>query len=175
MNELKLKIDGKTVPFEKADLTFSIEQLAHTFKCTINHKYIDKPLPVQFYLNEQLIFKGQIDSTNSNANKTIDLAGRSLSAHLIDSRIKLNAIYNQRFDDLLTQVVKEFGLSVKNNVTNPLPLIAEFQINAESPLQNLAQIAKQQNLILLEKNGVIQIERPGQADITNFYYKKEKT
>lgn len=174
MNELRLKINGKTVPFEQADLTFSIEQLAHTFSCTINYQHIDSPLPVQFFLNEQLIFTGQIDSTNSNANKTISITGRSLSAHLIDSRIKLNAIYNQTFDALLTLIVKEFDLSVKNKVATPLPLIPEFQINAESPLQNLAQIAKQQNLILLEQNGQIQIERPGQAAITNLILEEGK-
>ncbi len=174
MNQLILKIDGETIPFEQADLTFSIEQLAHTFNCTINYKHIDRPLPVQFYFNDEVIFKGQIDSTNSNANKMISISGRSLSAHLIDSRIKLNAIYNQPFDALLNLIVNQFGLSVNNKVATPLPIIAEFQINAESPLQNLAQIAKQQNLILLEQNGQILIERPGQSAITNLILEEGK-
>jgi len=174
MNKIILKIDGQATNFETATLTFSIEQMAHTFNCTINDMDIASPLPVQFYFNEQLIFTGQIDSTSSASKKMINITGRSLSAHLIDSRIKIDALYNQTFDALLRVVVKDFNLGVKNNVKTALPLIPEFQINAESPLQNLAQIAKQQNLILLEQNGQILIEQPGQAAITNLVLEEGK-
>ncbi len=167
MNKLLMVMDGRQIAFESATVTFSIEQLAHTFNCSIPYERIDSPLPVQFYLNDRLIFTGQIDSAGSTSQKQLNVSGRSLSANLIDSRIKLDAIYNQKFDALLSIIVKDFGLGVKNNVKTDLPLIPEFQINAESPLQNLAQIAKQQNLILLEQNGIIQIEKPGQAVIEN--------
>ncbi len=35
MNRLILLINGRQAPFLSADINFSIEQLAHTFNCTI--------------------------------------------------------------------------------------------------------------------------------------------
>jgi len=164
MPNLTLHINKQQVPFTQVNITFSIEQLAHTFSATISNANINSPLPVQFKLNGAVIFSGQIDSAGDDVNGTSDqmsISGRSLSANLIDSRIKLDAIYNQRFDQLLERVVSDFGLSVRNDA-GELPEIPEFQINAESPLDNLAQVAKQQNLMLIEDNGYIVIQRPGQ-------------
>ncbi|WP_022940103.1 tail protein [Psychromonas hadalis] len=164
MSELTLFINGQQIPFSKADIAFSTEQLAHSFSATVPDLNIDSPLPVQFKLDGKLIFNGQIDSAgddvNSSSEQTV-ITGRSLSANLIDSRIKLDAIYNQRFDQLLKLVVSDFGLTVRSD-TDALPEIPEFQINAESPLANLAQIAKQQNLMMIEDNGEIVIQQPGQ-------------
>jgi len=170
MTELKLLINNKMVPIITANLSFSIEQLAHSFTCTITPLEITGPLPVSFYLDDALIFVGQIDAcsiSTGSISRTQTLSGRSISAHLIDSRIKTDALYNQKFDTLLANMVKQFGLEVKNNVQTSLPLIPEFQINAESPFQNLSQIAKQQGLMLYEYNGVIRIEKPGQFRAKN--------
>lgn len=164
MPKLTLHINQQAVPFSQANVTFSIEQLAHRFSVTLPNLIVNSPLPVQFKLDGALIFNGQIDSAGDDVNSSSDqtvITGRSLSANLIDSRIKLNAIYNQRFDQLLSLVVSPFGLNVRDEV-GQLPEIPEFQINAESPLANLAQIAKQQNLMLIEDNGDIVIQQPGQ-------------
>jgi len=166
MPDLTLHINNTQVPFTQANLTFSIEQLAHSFTATIPNVDIDSPLPVIFKLDGTTIFNGQIDSVGDAVNSTSEqtsISGRSLSANLIDSRIKLDAIYNQQFDQLLERVVSPFGLSVRNEA-GALPEIPEFQINAESPLANLAQVAKQQNLMLIENDGYIVIQRPGQND-----------
>lgn len=176
MSKLMLFIDGLRVPFQSASLSFSLEQLAHTFSATIPNIEINKPLPVQFKLHNTVIFSGQIDSASEDISGTADkvqISGRSKSANLIDSRIKINAIYNQRFDQLLESIVSDFGLGVQNNLPAfmPLPLVPEFQINAESPVANLAQIAKQQNLMLIEQNGVIVIERPGEFKEKNIQLK----
>ena len=176
MNKLTLFVDGQHVPFQSASLSFSLEQLAHTFSATIPDIDIDDPLPVQFKLNNQVIFTGQIDSASddfSGSEDKVSINGRSKSANLIDSRIKVDAIYNQRFDQLLNLIVSDFGLGVKNNLPSvmPLPLVPEFQINAESPVANLAQIAKQQNLMLIEQNGVLVIEQPGQFTEKNIQLK----
>lgn len=167
MNKLTLFIDAQKVPFISAFLSFSLEQLAHTFNASIPYVEIDEPLPVEFKLNNKSIFTGQIDTAGediSGEGENTTITGRSLSANLIDSRIKTDATYNQTFEQILKSIVSEYGLGVLNNVpaTTPLPLIPEFQINAESPVANLAQIAKQQNLMLIERNGVIVIEKPGQ-------------
>jgi prophage tail gpP-like protein len=164
MSKLTLHINKKEVPFTQANLTFSIEQLAHSFTATIPSVNINSPLPIQFKLDGEIIFSGQIDGAGDDTNGTSEqtsISGRSLSANLIDSRIKLDAIYNQQFDQLLKLIVSDFGLSVRNEA-GELPEIPEFQINAESPLDNLAQVAKQQNLMLIEDNGYIVIQRPGQ-------------
>lgn len=169
MPNLTLHINGTNVPYSQASLVFSIENLAHTFSSTIHNVDISQPLPVQFKLDGEVIFNGQIDSAGDDINDSstqTSISGRSLSANLIDSRIKLDAIYNQRFDQLLKIVVGPFGLGVRDDVGG-LPEIPEFQINAESPLDNLAQIAKQQNLMLIEDNGLIVIQRPGQQHEQN--------
>lgn len=169
MTDLTLYINNQAIPFSKAAITFSIEQLAHSFTATVPNMVITEQLSVQFKLAGKLIFNGQIDSAGDDVNSSGDvttIAGRSLSANLIDSRIKMDAIYNQRFDQLLKLVLSPFGLSVRSD-TNALPEIPAFQINAESPLANLAQIAKQQNLMLLEENGVIVIQQPGQQHEQN--------
>jgi len=176
MSKLSLFIDGQYVPFQSAALSFSIEQLAHTFSATIPDIDISDPLPVEFKLNNAVIFSGQIDSSSddvSSGEDKVSISGRSKSANLIDSRIKIDAIYGQRLDQLLARIVGDFGLSVKNNLPSfmPLPLVPEFQINAESPVANLVQIAKQQNLILIEQNGVIVIERPGEFTEKNIQLK----
>ncbi|WP_028864306.1 hypothetical protein [Psychromonas aquimarina] len=167
MSELTLFIDSRQVPFQSASLSFSLERLAHTFSVTIPYIEINQPLPVEFKLDNQVIFTGRIDSVSddvSGSEDKVSISGRSISADLIDSRIKIDAIYNQRLDQLLESIVSDFGLGVKNNLPSmmPLPLVPEFQINAESPVANLAQIAKQQNLMLIEQNGVLVIEQPGQ-------------
>lgn len=164
MPNLTMHINDNNVHYSQASLVFSIEQLAHTFSATIHNIDISEPLPVQFKLDGEMIFNGQIDSAGDDVNSSsnqVKVSGRSLSANLIDSRIKLDAIYNQRFDQLLKIVVSQFGLSVRDDVGG-LAEIPEFQINAESALDNLAQIAKQQNLMLIEENAVIVIQRPGQ-------------
>lgn len=176
MHKLTLFINGHRVPFQSASLSFSLGQLAHTFSATVPDVEINNPLPVQFKLNNTLIFTGQIDSASedvSGSEDKVSISGRSKSANLIDSRIKIDALYNQRFDQLLEHIVSDFGLTVKNNLPSmmPLPLVPEFQINAESAVANLAQIAKQQNLILIEQNGVIVIERPGEFTEKNIQLK----
>jgi prophage tail gpP-like protein len=164
MAELTLYINNQRVLFTQASVTFSFEQLAHSFSATIPALNVTQPLPVVFKLDGKPLFNGQIDSAgddvNSSSDKTV-ITGRSLSANIIDSRIKLDAIYNQRFDQLLNIIVSPFGLNVRSDTTQ-LPEIPEFQINAESPVANLAQIAKQQNLMLIERNGDIVIQQPGQ-------------
>ncbi len=176
MNKLILFVNGEQCAFQRASLSFSLDRLAHTFSATIHDININQPLPVEFKLNNKLIFVGQIDSVSDDISATEDkvsINGRSKSADLIDSRIKIDAIYNQQFDQLLDHIISDFGLSVKNNLPSSvsLPLVPEFQINAESPVANLAQIAKQQNLILIEKNGVIVIERPGEFKEENITLK----
>lgn len=164
MSELTLYINDQAVPYSNANVSFSIEQLAHSFSATIPECTITQALPVKFKLDGKQIFIGQIDGAGDDVNSSIDktvITGRSLSANLIDSRIKMDAIYNQRFDQLLRRIVEPFGLSVRSEVEH-LPEVPEFQINAESPLANLAQVAKQQNLMLIERNGEIVIQQPGQ-------------
>lgn len=170
MNKLHLFINGQSVQFYAASLVFSVEQLAHTFNCSIPIYNITQPLPVEFKLNDKTIFTGQIDGTDTQTDsgrETLRIYGRSLSANLIDSRIKMDAIYGQPFDKLLAKVVADFGLGVNNQVKGALPQIPEFQINAENPVSNLAQIARQQGLVMFEHLGAIQIEKPGQFTLEN--------
>lgn len=165
MSKLTLLINQVPQRFISANVSFSIEQLAQTFECTLPQIKVDAPSEIEWRLDDTPIFKGQIDSYNlqqTESGETHKISGRSLCAHLIDSRIKLDAIYNQSFDQLLAKVIAPFGLSVVNQVRGKMPIVPEFQIVAESPLQNLAQIAKQQGLVLHEQLGQINIEKPGQ-------------
>lgn len=169
MAKLTLLINDNIIAFSKASISFSVESLAHSFSATLDNVNITEPLPIKFALDGELIFNGQIDGIADDVSGTSDqivITGRSLSANLIDSRIKLNALYNQKLDQLLEVVVTPFGLTVSSD-TDTLPLIPEFQINAESPVDNLAQIAKQQNLMLIERNGEIVIQEPGQQHEQN--------
>lgn len=177
MADLSLTINNQPVAIYSASLVFSIEQLAHTFDCMIEPFKIDQPYPVEFKLSNTTILVGQIDISEDSSHpekSQIKIKGRSSTANLIDSRIKVDAIYGQTLEQLLAKIAGEFGLDVKSNVQGNLSEVPEFQINAESPLSNLAQIAKQQNLILKENNGTIEIEKPGQFEIENILLEEGK-
>ncbi|BBN59309.1 phage baseplate assembly protein [Hydrogenovibrio marinus] len=169
MSKLNLFINNELVKHTSLSVTFSIEQLAHTFAATIKKMKVKQPLPIEIKLDNTTIFKGQIDerdrSIDTSANK-MSISGRSLSANLIDSRIKINAIYTQNLLQILKQIVPKFGLGAKSDVTK-LPLVPEFQLNAESPIPGLSQIAKQQKLMLIERDGNLVIQQPGQFKVTN--------
>ncbi len=167
MNRLILLINGRQAPFLSADINFSIEQLAHTFNCTIAPMMITKPLPVEFRLNNKRIFVGTIDGVSSNTASSeyaMSLSGRSLSANMIDSKITMDALYDHTLDTLLNAVVRDFGLTVNSLIdASALESIEEFQINAESRVDNFAQLAKEQGVMLIERNGVLTIENPAHA------------
>lgn len=169
MNKLTLRINGTTVVFYRADLNYSLEQLAHTFSCSIPVMNIVEPLPAEFYLNDKLILTGQIDEVNSttdSSNRTITISGRSKSANMIDSRITMDALYNQQIDKLLRKMAAQFNLNVQCLVnTSSLKTISEFQINAESPVENIAQLIREQGFVLVERNGVLTIENTAHATI----------
>ncbi len=167
MNQLSMYINGRAVPFYSANINYSLDQLAHTFRCSIPVVNIDEPLPVQFYLNNTLILQGQIDSVDSTTDtsrREVAVAGRSKSANMIDSRITMDALYDQSVETLLRKLSAPFGLKVKClvNASN-LKSISEFQINAESPVDNVAQVIREQGFILIERNGVLTIEHTAQA------------
>ncbi|MUK76184.1 phage tail protein [Aliivibrio fischeri] len=167
MKKLTLLIDGKPTVFFNAELTFSIEQLAHQFNCSIKPMTIEEPLPVEFKLNGKRIFIGSIDTVGTSTASTqysMAISGRSLSANMIDSSITMDAEYDQPLDVLLRAVAKEFGLSAKSDVAaSSIKVVPEFQINAESPVDNLAQLVKEQGFILVERDGVLVIENPAHA------------
>ena len=164
MKKLTLFIDNKPTLFFNADLKYSIEQLAHEFSCSIPAMVIDKPLPVEFKLGGERIFIGAIDkatSTTTGSEHSMSISGRSKSANMIDSRITMDAEYGQRLDDLLRTIAKDFGLGVNSLVdSDKLKPISEFQINGESPVDNFAQLIKEQGFVLVERNGVLTIESP---------------
>ncbi|ODS09756.1 phage tail protein [Vibrio scophthalmi] len=165
MNQLQLLISGSPVPFFSADINYSLDQLAHTFSCSIPPVKIDTPLPVEFRIQEQPIFFGQIDAVGSSTSTSahqVTISGRSQSANMIDSRITMDALYDQDIVKLLQSLAGAFGLGVKSLVKN-MPLISEFQITAESPVENIAQLIREQNLMLIERNGVLTIENPAHA------------
>lgn len=169
MSQLTLLIDSKPVVFFNASLTFSIEQLAHTFNCSIEPMQIDKPLPVMFKLGSTSILTGRIDrvgTSTASSEYSMAISGRSKSANMIDSKITMDAEYGQPLDELLRSIAKDFGLSVNCLVdSSKLKPISEFQINAESPVDNFAQLIKEQGFILIERNGVLTIENPAHAVI----------
>lgn len=167
MNKLTLRINGTAVPFYTASLNYSLEQLAHTFSCSIAAMNIVEPLPVEFYLNDKLILTGQIDGVDSStdsSSKTVTISGRSKSANMIDSRITMDALYDQPIDKLLRKLAAPFNLNVQCQVKSLEP-IAEFQINAESPVENVAQVIREQGFVLVERNGVLTIEHTAHAVI----------
>ncbi|WP_375322750.1 phage tail protein [Aliivibrio logei] len=164
MKKLTLFIDNKPTVFFSADITFSIEQLAHEFSCRISPMSIERPLPIEFKLDGKRIFLGAIDTAStatSSSAHSMSILGRSKSANMIDSCITMDAEYGQTVDVLLRTIAKQFGLGV-NCLVDPSSLkpIAEFQINAESPVDNFAQLIKEQGFILVERNGVLTIENP---------------
>ncbi|WED29887.1 phage tail protein [Vibrio sp. DW001] len=167
MKKLALLINGAEVPFYQADLNYSVEQLAHTFSCRIPPMNIDRPLPVEFRLDNMPILTGQIDqvdaSTESSSHE-VTITGRSSSANMIDSRITMDALYDQNVEKLLRSLAKPFGLGVKSLVAS-MPVIPEFQINAESPVENIAQLIREQGYMLIERNGVLTIENTAHATI----------
>lgn len=169
MKKLTLFINKQQVLFFSADLTFSMEQLAHQFSCSIPKMVIESPLPVEFELDGKRIFTGSIDTAStstSTSEYSMNISGRSKSANMIDSRITMDAEYGQKLDTLLLSIAKDFGLSVNSLVdTAELKPIDEFQINGESPIDNFAQLVKEQGLILIERNGVLTIETPAHAVI----------
>ncbi|RYU50023.1 phage tail protein [Aliivibrio finisterrensis] len=169
MSRLTLFISGQRIPFLSADVSFSIEQLAHTFTCSIAPMVITKPLSVEFKLNDKRIFIGAIDTASSNTASSefaMSLSGRSLSANMIDSKITMDAVYDQALGALIASVASDFGLTVTSLVdTSALGVIEEFQINAESPVDNFSQLAKEQGVILIERNGVLTIENPAHATL----------
>lgn len=167
MNQLQLLISGSPVPFFSADVNYSLDQLAHTFSCSIPPVGIDTPLAVEFRIQEQPIFFGQIDSVGSSTSASahqVTISGRSQSANMIDSRITMDALYDQDIVKLLQSLAGPFGLGVKSLVKK-MPLISEFQITAESPVENVAQLIREQNLMLIERNGVLTIENPAHASV----------
>lgn len=160
MKKVTLLINGNLVPFYSATLNYSVEQLAHTFSADIPPMSITSPLPVEFRLDDVSILIGQIDDTNSSTESSahkISITGRSKSANMIDSRITMDALYDQNVAKLLASIAKPFGLSVQSRV-GTMPVIPEFQINAESPVDNIAQIIREQGYMLIERNGVLTIE-----------------
>lgn len=168
-SKLTLKISGQQTHFFTANINFSLEQLAHTFEATIVYQKITAPLPVEWLLNGQPIFDGQIDSSSessTDSGSVLKIIGRSQTANFIDSRIKTDAVYNQSFDALLAGLFAAYGLTVQNNVKTEIQPITEFQLNAESPLNGISQLAKHRNLMLIERVGKVLIERPGQFQIT---------
>lgn len=169
MSRLTLFINAQRIPFLSADVSFSIEQLAHTFTCSIAPMVIIKPLPVEFKLNDKRIFIGSIDTASSNTASSefaMSLSGRSLSANMIDSKITMDAVYDQTLDALIASVASDFGLTVTSLVdTSALGVIEEFQINAESPVDNFSQLTKEQGVILIERNGVLTIEKPAHVTL----------
>lgn len=167
MKKLTLQMNGTPVPFYQVDLNYSVEQLAHTFSCTIPPMSITQPLPVEFRLDDKPILTGQIDevgSATASSSHDITITGRSKSANMIDSRITMDAMYDQNIEKLLRTLSKPFGLNVKSLV-GAMPFIAEFQINAESPVENVAQIIREQGFMLIERNGVLTIENTAHAII----------
>lgn len=160
MKKVTLLINGNLVPFYSATLNYSVEQLAHTFSVDIPPMSITSPLPVEFRLDDVPILIGQIDDTDSSTESSahkISITGRSKSANMIDSRITMDALYDQNVAKLLASIAKPFGLSVQSRVGS-MPVIPEFQINAESPVDNIAQIIREQGYMLIERNGVLTIE-----------------
>lgn len=169
MNQLTMYIDGKQHTFYQANLNYSTVQLAHTFNCSIEPMKIDRPLSVEFFLNDQSILIGQIDEAEnetSASSLTMPIVGRSKSANMIDSRITMDALYNLNVEELLRKLAKPFGLGVKSLVKG-MPKIEEFQINAESPVENVAQLIREQGYMLIERNGVLTIENTAHATINN--------
>lgn len=171
MSKLTLLVDNKPTVFFSANLTFSIEQLAHQFSCSIEPMVIEKPLPIEFKLDGISIFTGNIDtasSSTSSSDYSMNINGRSKCANMIDSRITMDAEYGQSLDVLLRSIAKEFGLSV-NSLVDPSKLkpITDFQINGESPIDNFAQLIKEQGFILIERNGVLTIENPAHGTIND--------
>ncbi|MEI6896249.1 MAG: hypothetical protein V5786_01950 [Psychromonas sp.] len=170
MKKLTLFIDNEATVFSSAGLTFSIEQLAHTFSCDISPRLIEDALSVEFKLDGQSIFSGNIDVASTETQSSgysMQISGRSKSANMIDSRITMDAQYNQTLDTLLNAIAKDFGLTVECLVdASSMKTIEEFQINAESPIDNLAQLMKEQGFILVERTGgVLTIENPAQGAI----------
>ena len=169
MSQLSLFIDGQRALFLSAEINFAIEQLAHTFTCSIVPMVITKPLPVEFTLDGKRIFIGTIDTVGTNTASSefsMSLSGRSLSANMIDSKITMNAEYDQTLDSLIGSIASDFGLTVTSLVdTSALAVIEDFQINAESPVDNFAQLAKEQGVILIERNGVLTLENPAHAPL----------
>lgn len=168
MSTLTLFIDNQAAKFLSADITFSIEQLAHTFSCSIVPILITKPVPVEFKLDDKRIFIGTIDTVGTNTASSefaMRITGRSLSANMIDSKITMDAVYDQTFEALLGSIARDFGLSVLSLIPSPylIMVIDEFQINAESPVDNFAQLAKEQGVIIIERNGVLTLETPAHA------------
>ena len=167
MNQLFLFINGQRVAFLSAEIGFALEQLAHTFTCSIVPMVITNPLPIEFKLDGKRIFIGTIDTVGTNTASSefaMSLSGRSLSANMIDSKITMDAVYDQTLDALLGNIASEFGLTVTSLVdASTLGTIEEFQINAESPVDNFAQLAKEQGVILIERNGVLTLENPAHA------------
>ncbi|MBA5760856.1 phage tail protein [Vibrio sp. 404] len=167
MQKLTMLISGNPYPFYQADLKYSVEQLAHTFSCKIPPMRIESPLPVEFRLDERVILTGQVDQVDSGtatSAKELTITGRSRSANMIDSRITMDALYDQNVEKLLRSLAKPFGLSVKSLVGS-MPLIPEFQINAESPVENVAQVIREQGFMLIERNGVLTIENTAHATV----------
>lgn len=167
MSQLSLQINGEPVYFYQANINYSVEQLAHTFSCTIPTITIDEPLPVEFWLGEHLVLLGQIDKADSSTDdsaQTLSISGRSKSADMIDSRITMDALYEQDVEKLLRKLAKPFGLEVQSFV-GAMPLIPEFQITAESPVENVAQLIREQGFMLVERNGVLTIEHTAHAII----------
>ncbi|WED23498.1 phage tail protein [Vibrio sp. JC009] len=167
MEKLSLLINGTQVPYYQADLNYSVEQLAHTFSCTIPPMSITQPLPVEFRLGDKPVLIGQVDqvdTSTASSSSDISISGRSKSANMIDSRITMDALYNQNLEKLLRQLAKPFGLNVRSLV-DAMQVIPEFQINAESPVENVAQLIREQGFMLIERNGVLTIEETAHATI----------
>ena len=164
-----MHIDGIEHRFYQANLNYSVEQLAHTFSCNIEPMIITESLSVEFFLGGRSILIGQIDDTDSDtdaSSQSVSIVGRSKSANMIDSRITMDAFYDLNVEELLRRIAKPFGLGVKSLVKN-MPAIPEFQINAESPVENVAQLIREQGLMLVERAGVLTIENTAHAIITN--------
>ncbi|EKO3931978.1 phage tail protein [Vibrio fluvialis] len=167
MSQLTMHINGTQTAFYSAELSYSLEQLAHTFRCKVPVMAINQPLPVSFYLGGQLILKGQIDQVKSatdSGSHSVTITGRSVSANMIDSRITMDALYDQPMDKLLRRLAAPFGLRVESLVS-ALKAVPEFQINAESPVENIAQLIREQGLAMIERNGVLTIENTAHSII----------
>lgn len=171
MNKLTLAIAGQVYPFATAKLNFSLEKMAHQFDAELPPQWaFDKADTVEWMLNGVVIMRGQLDSTSTitdSGRRGLKIKGRSQTANMIDSRIQVDAIYGETFLGIAQRMAKDFGLSVKSSTEKAKKVIESYQINCESPLTSLSQLAKQKNLIMIERDGAILIEEPGQYQVEN--------
>jgi prophage tail gpP-like protein len=167
-NSITLTIGTERILAQEVSITKTINAICDTFTLKIPFKTLAVHQPVKVRVNNLDLMTGytnQIEHATPANNNTTTLVGRSMSQDIVDSRITYTA-HNTTMDAIASELFAKFGQTFSALVETKE--VDEFAIVAESAFEALNQLAKEQNLLLIENNdGTVNLVEPANVDNTH--------